>query len=231
MNSGAGSTGYWRFARITVTETYANAPIEFTIIQRTRKGTLQITLNGAHAATAHTLNAAWQSGRLQQIYVVSVGSGVFDLYLTKQEAYDSASVTALQMSAYMRGSGSGVEITWYNEYVASVPSGAIKAQYVINEASTTATFKAVKTATGADLDTLETFRNYFEFTNQKKLSFIGYCLYNNTQAYGFTIRWGDSSMGAGGYVNDTLYLAVRYDGLLAVGYQNNGAEYPTWVTK
>ena len=143
MNSGAGSTGYWRFARITVTKTYANAPIEFTIIQRTRKGTLQITLNGASTATAHTLNAAWQSGRLQQIYVVSVGSGVFDLYLTKQETYDSASVTALQMSAYMRGSGSGVEITWYDEYVARVPSGAIKAQYVINEAATAAHYAKV----------------------------------------------------------------------------------------
>jgi len=89
---------------------------------------------------------------------------------------------------------------------------------------------AVKTDAGANLDTLDTFRKYFEFDSaRKKLSFMGSCYYNNTGVYGFTIRWGSSSLGT--YVDDTYWLTVRYDGLLAIGYQLNGATKPTWVVK
>ena len=230
MNAGSGSTGYWRFARITVTGTYANAPMEFTIVQRVRKGTLQVALRNASTAAAHSLSSACQNGSLCQAYVVSVGSGVFDLYLTKGEAYDSASVTGIEISKYQR---SLVDITWYNEYISALPSGAKAAEYKVQETLAQGVFASVETAAGANLDTLKSILDKFNFggstTAAKRLSFLDYCYYNNTAAYGFTLRWGGSSLG--GYVDDTYWISVRYDGLLAVGYQLNGATKPTWVTK
>lgn len=87
----------------------------------------------------------------------------------------------------------------------------------------------VVTYGGANLNTIQAFVNNFEFANTKKLSFLGVCYYNNTGVYGFTIRWGSSSLGV--FVDDTYWLAIRWDGLLAVGIQSNGATYPTWYEK
>lgn len=70
--------------------------------------------------------------------------------------------------------------------------------------------------------------SFFEFFNRKKLSFLGYA-YGGSSSYGFTIRWGSSSIG--GYVNDTYWLSIGSDGTLRVGVQVNGATQPTWYTK
>ena len=87
----------------------------------------------------------------------------------------------------------------------------------------------VTTNAGANLDTLEKFRKYFEFTNRKKLSFMGYAYGNSSTNYGATIRWGSSSIG--GYVDDTYWLSMDYTGALRVGVQLNNASQPTWHTK
>ena len=94
--------------------------------------------------------------------------------------------------------------------------------------------KAVTTEAGANLDKLDTILKQFYFGSgltvpAKKLSFFNVCYYNNTADYGFTIRWGSAGIGAAG--DDTYYIAVRYDGLLAIGYQLNGATNPTWAVK
>lgn len=75
---------------------------------------------------------------------------------------------------------------------------------------------------------LNTFKQFFEFSGQKKLGFLG-TAYGGSGPHGFTIRWGNSSYNT--FVDDTYWLSIDADGELRVGVQINGALQPTWYAK
>lgn len=298
MNAGAGSEGYWKFATISPTSyiDYPNAPIVFEIISRSCHGHVTLLITGNATVSSYAISKLTVDGTSKNAYAVSVGNGVFDLYLQKEEAYGQASVTNVQFPKYMRDR---VTITWKNEFVSSVPAGYITASRIFEQPLNLGNFghgvfggydasgsgyhlsaqnficndwvrtggatgwysnaygggfymqdynyirtygskhffcdqviqgNAVRTVAGADLDTLEAFRKYFEFDRaRKKLSFLGYAYGNSSTNYGVTIRWGNSSLG--GYVDDTYWLSMDYTGALRVGVQLNNASQPTWHTK
>ena len=76
---------------------------------------------------------------------------------------------------------------------------------------------------------LDVFAFDNDYGNDKKISFLNRSYYNNEVTYGFTIRFGNSSIGK--FVDDTYWITCRYDGLFATGIQVNGDMNPNWNVK
>lgn len=115
---------YVKFATIRAVGAYANAPIKFSIVKRAGYGDVSIQLTGSPSIGYYEIDKFTQSDTLNApIYAVKVDSGVFDLYMY-YTTWENASITRLEMSAYMRGL---VIIDWKKEFVDSLPSGYIQA--------------------------------------------------------------------------------------------------------
>lgn len=128
---GAGSKGYWKLCTIAVTGIYAGTVIEFDMTCRYGVGKLYLSFGGAGIGTdvsKYTVNIFKQTGGLRQCYIVKTSGtssgSVFDLYVTKEEAYGNLTVNHMQFPQYMRGLAT---ITWSGAHVSSLPSGATAA--------------------------------------------------------------------------------------------------------
>lgn len=63
-----------------------------------------------------------------------------------------------------------------------------------------------------------------------KLSILGRAYTkDNATTYGFTIKYGNSTVGK--WSGDTYYISVSHDGKMLVGVQINSAARPTWYEK
>lgn len=121
---GAGKAGYWKLCSITITGTYAGAPIIFHMTSRAGNGTLGVNFSGATDISAYSVANIKLTDNINTCYIgktsgTSSGS-VFDIYVKKEEAYGNLTVTRIDFPRYMRDL---VTLTWSGTYVASMPAG------------------------------------------------------------------------------------------------------------
>ena len=122
---GNGTAGYFRFARITITGTYINTPIEMRLWRRIARQPSTITIFFAtSSSTDPTLEAFYLHGdRNLGCYIRKASTSTWDVYAAKAEAWDTLTVTDFATSyRYM-----GIEIQWISEHVTSIPSGFTQA--------------------------------------------------------------------------------------------------------
>ena len=105
-----------------------------TIHTRTRVGNLLIDFNGSSSEAEANITYIRQTGNLPQIYVVKTATRTWDLYIKKM-AYESGTVSRIDTSYYLK---QRLTITWYDTYVASLPTGATPAT-VTNDWTTVVT--------------------------------------------------------------------------------------------
>lgn len=125
---GGGSTGYARIATVKITNTYANAPIEFKFIRRgdLRAGRLYLCFNNANNSdpTIRGLYIDSLTGLNSfDAFAYKTDTSTWDIYIEKSESYDVITVITT-CPDYMR---QRVKISYENNLLTSVPSGATSA--------------------------------------------------------------------------------------------------------
>lgn len=121
------SLGIFKFARITVTGTYINTPIEMKLWRRGARQPSTITLMfNPTDNTDPSVQAFFLHGdRNLGCYIVKASASTWDLYADKSETWDTLTITDYATSfKYM-----AIEIEWLSEHVANVPSGYIAASF------------------------------------------------------------------------------------------------------
>jgi hypothetical protein len=125
-NYGAGSQGYLKFAEITVKAEYINKPIEFKIGRR--QSYIYTTLSLMFAST-NNLDPSLQGFETRwwniPIYALKTSASNWSLYIQKVEAYDDIVIADFTKGNYL----TQVEVNFTNEFVATLPTGTVQAQY------------------------------------------------------------------------------------------------------
>lgn len=118
LSGGAGTSGYMHVCQIKIISAYVNMPICMRIIQRGGKfGELIITFNNYTNADP-PLGRFAKQGNIDA-YIVKSATGTWDVYLKKDEAYDSIEIAQLLWGQYSQS----IQITWKDATVTSLPSG------------------------------------------------------------------------------------------------------------
>lgn len=122
------SAGYLRIATIKITNTYANAPIEFEIYQRGFFKAVRLYLAFANAnhnnpSIASLAFDGTTGASAFEAYAIQTESSTWDVYVKKTESYDAVSVM-VTVPLYMR---QRISLTFEDDYQATKPSGAITA--------------------------------------------------------------------------------------------------------
>lgn len=114
---------YWKFARITLTDTYSNTPIRFNIAQRGALGSLRFTSTASPSIESYEVSEFNQEGIISSCYVIPLGNGVFELYIEANN-WQLTTITSLEMGVHTRHR---VNLEWLDELVTVLPEGSIKA--------------------------------------------------------------------------------------------------------
>lgn len=120
----AGTSGYFKIARISITGNYINTPILLSYIQRAGKeATLYICYNLVNNIDPTLAGFRARSFRNQSIdaYIHKSAASTWDIYVKKAEAYDVLFVTDCQIR------DGGTNIYFDNDQVSELPEDAIKA--------------------------------------------------------------------------------------------------------
>lgn len=127
IQAGGGSSGYWKFATITMASNtnYCDGVITFEVVQRTGTGNIYLQITNGAVGTSFNISIFKQTGGLKQCYIIESSKGVFDLYLQKELAWGNTDIVDLHFPTQMRQFST---IAWKDEFVSSVPSGATKAK-------------------------------------------------------------------------------------------------------
>jgi hypothetical protein len=125
-NYGAGSQGYLKFVEITVKAEYINKPIEFKIGRR--QSYIYTTLSLMFAST-NNLDPSLQGFETRwwniPIYALKTSASNWSLYIQKVEAYDDIVIADFTKGNYL----TQVEVNFTNDFVATLPTGTVQAQY------------------------------------------------------------------------------------------------------
>ena len=117
VHSGEGTTGvsgYVKIAEITVKDAYINSPVRFLVAQRgVRQNVVSLMFNGENNLdpTIYFFN---YEGTEFTAYVGKITTSTWGIYIKKREAYDSISITELNVP---RGLRDRISITWCNDLV------------------------------------------------------------------------------------------------------------------
>lgn len=121
IGNGAGTSGYFRVCQIKVTKNYLNQFITFVITQRERHGEIYLKFSSVNT-TDPGVGSFTRTGNVAA-YIHKAAAGTWNLYVQKTEAYDNMEVVALYKGTYQ----DGIQITWINDTVTSVPGGFLQA--------------------------------------------------------------------------------------------------------
>ena len=98
----SGKSGYICMAKMVITSTYVNRPIEFRFISRGRGGVGTITIAFSNTNnTDPSISTFVYNGVDYGAFIVKSATSTWDLYITKSEAYDT--VTLVGMSTASQG--------------------------------------------------------------------------------------------------------------------------------
>ena len=119
---GSNTTGYIKFATITVSGTYADSPIEIKMVRRGDFApTTAFILLSNTGTTDPVVDTIYSYGPVN-VWINKSATSTFDLYAWKNGTYDSMSVLDLKYSSYINAR---VNVEFSDVLVTSVPSTAI----------------------------------------------------------------------------------------------------------
>ena len=119
---GSNTTGYIKFATITVSGTYADSPIEIKMVRRGDFApTTAFILLSNTGTTDPVVDTIYSYGPVN-VWINKSATSTFDLYAWKNGTYDSMSVLDLKYSSYINAR---VNVKFSDVLVTSVPSTAI----------------------------------------------------------------------------------------------------------
>lgn len=116
---GAGTSGYFYVFDMTTTDVYQNQFISFDVLQRNRRGHIDLQFKSSGAKGTMEISTIRKQGNIDVYYTNS--NNVFSLYIKKSESYDNMEIINLEKSLYMKNT----IITWKNITVSSLPSGYV----------------------------------------------------------------------------------------------------------
>ena len=119
INGGAGTVGYFYVFDVTTTDVYQNQFISFDVLQRNRRGHIDLQFKSSGAKGTMEISTIRKQGNIDVYYTNS--NNVFSLYIKKSEGYDTAEIINLEKGSYMKNT----IITWKNITVSSLPSGYV----------------------------------------------------------------------------------------------------------
>jgi formylmethanofuran dehydrogenase subunit D len=120
FSNGGGTSGYFRFLRITITAKYTDTPIIMSIAHRKHiEGVFTIRFAGSNT-TDPNMAICCHRGADLPFYYIKAATSTWDFYVEKVESYDSCVVNMLNPAQVVKG---GMTLTWVNETVTSLPSG------------------------------------------------------------------------------------------------------------
>jgi hypothetical protein len=116
-----GSEGFVRMAEITITGTYADAPIVFELTQRKANTPMVVNVLFLSANSAKPgLQTIWYEGTNYDVYLSETSDSVWGLYVKKSIAYDDITLSRWYTSEYMK---SRISVTFPGDLVDTVPLG------------------------------------------------------------------------------------------------------------
>lgn len=119
IGGGQGTSGYFYVFDVTTTSTYQNQFISFDVLQRNRRGHIDLQFKSSGAKGTMEISTIRKQGNIDVYYTNS--NNVFSLYIKKSESYDTMEIINLEKGSYMKDT----TITWKNTTVTSLPSGYI----------------------------------------------------------------------------------------------------------
>lgn len=123
-NASGGTFGYLHIAQFTVVGTYVNQPIVLKTVQRGYASSCLIVILFANDGGKDPGLSKFLSSGIGFPYLHKSGTSTWDLYMKKSENYDCVDVTDFNMGSYMYA---GMQVTWKNSLVTTLPSGYIGA--------------------------------------------------------------------------------------------------------
>ena len=152
IKSDAGDAGYFKFLTIRVTGTYHDHTIEFDATHRGNRPKTVVSFNfetwSSNSIYYTRMQAFYYHGHPTPVYYVQTNNAekdaTFDFYI-RRETWDEIGISDLRSSI---DNYNAMTITWHNEFVTSLPSGAVQA--AINPY-----YKDTNTTYTADNSTLE----------------------------------------------------------------------------
>lgn len=122
-----GEAGFIKFATVTITDTYRDSPIIFTVARRRDQLPKELILSFNNGDTIDPdLKAFYVRGTVGNFFIHKSATSTWDLYARKNENYDNIGVLDVQMSKYQ---WDGTQITWHDGVqVSSMPEGTITAK-------------------------------------------------------------------------------------------------------
>lgn len=127
--SGTGGTaGYVCVARITHNRTWSNSTLKFTIAQRglTALADLYVQFGGQDNTDPPLNSFQFVGSGNFRAYIVKVATSTWDLYIGKQESWDSIAIVGFQ-GDFGYNSPSQTKVEWRDIQASSVPSGYTQA--------------------------------------------------------------------------------------------------------
>ena len=151
LAGGGGTNGYLYAYQIKIKGNYANQPIYFRVHQRSRWGEIWIQWNSVDSVDP-TIASFVKTGNINA-YIQKSATSTWNLYIKKQEAWDSIAIVQLGIGDY---TNSQVTLTVKNTTVTSLPSGYTTASPYTNTMNISGNASTATTATRAN--TLTTAR-------------------------------------------------------------------------
>ena len=120
VNASSGTTGYFRFATLKITQSYANRPIYFSLSNRGQKASnVWVQFNNVNS-TDPSLNYIQADGGMN-VWIHKTAISTWEMIAQKSEAYDTLIVDDYS------NTDSKITVTWVNAFLSSVPSGSTQA--------------------------------------------------------------------------------------------------------
>lgn len=125
-DASGGTAGYLKIAQIKILSAYVNTPIKMTLVQRGRQTVcdLYILFTNDADADPDLYRLRFDGDSRYKVYLNKSATSTWDLYVLKSEAWDSVHVLEYTTRPDFLKGTVNINVTWTNELVASVPSGA-----------------------------------------------------------------------------------------------------------
>ncbi len=119
VNASSGTTGYFRFATLKITGSYANRPIYFSLSNRGQKASnVWVQFNNVDS-TDPSLNYIQADGGMN-VWIHKTATSTWEMIAQKSESYDTLIVDDYS-------NANSITVTWVNAFLSSVPSGSTQA--------------------------------------------------------------------------------------------------------
>ena len=119
VNASSGTTGYFRFATLKITGSYANRPIYFSLSNRGQKASnVWVQFNNVKS-TDPSLNYIQADGGMN-VWIHKTATSTWEMIAQKSEEYDTLIVDDYS-------NANSITVTWVNGFLSSIPSGSTQA--------------------------------------------------------------------------------------------------------